>query len=186
MSTLSNLSKFVSTATVDTVDIDKSVSQDDALSEVRKIWKRKTGRWNADEKERFLDAIRENGISDWQRITRIVGTRTTTQCRTHYQKVCKKPEYKEALRQWKATQVEVSDFVTCDYMGNIYKAQVEAISKEKKAITVRFVCDKTQATYPISQWKDAYMETVTTGQKRKRAKNGPNSSKKSRVIIAPE
>ena len=42
----------------------------------------KTGRWNADEHDRFLQAMRIYG-KDWDAIEEYVGTRDSTHCRSH-------------------------------------------------------------------------------------------------------
>lgn len=54
--------------------------------------KMRNGRWLDTEHELFKIAIKKFGIS-WISISTFVKTRTTIQCRTHYQKFIQKPKW---------------------------------------------------------------------------------------------
>lgn len=48
------------------------------------------GRWSSDEHQKFLEAIEIYG-RDWKKVQGYVGTRTSTQARSHAQKVLPHP-----------------------------------------------------------------------------------------------
>ena len=62
---------------------DKSSTSQDMLSANRSGVNE--GRWSKLEHCSFLKALKENG-RDWKKVAKQVGTRTSTQCRSHAQK----------------------------------------------------------------------------------------------------
>mmetsp|Transcript_39216 Transcript_39216/g.80349 ORF Transcript_39216/g.80349 Transcript_39216/m.80349 type:complete len:471 (+) Transcript_39216:420-1832(+) len=56
------------------------------------------GRWTEAEKIRFDDAMRLYGRGRWKSVSKLVGTRTSTQCKTHHQKMQERLE-KEKKKQ---------------------------------------------------------------------------------------
>jgi len=66
--------------------------------------KRKNGRWSPDEHKKFLEAIDlfktyNQKTKDWKSVAEYVGSRYTTQCRTHAQKWWKKQQKKKKEQQ---------------------------------------------------------------------------------------
>lgn len=55
-----------------------------------------TGRWSKEEHQKFLEAIKIHG-RDWKKVQDYVGTRTSTQARSHAQKVLPHPSWAEAI-----------------------------------------------------------------------------------------
>ena len=56
----------------------------------------KQGRWTKDEHEKFLEAIQIYG-RDWKKVQYYVGTRSSTQARSHAQKVLPHPSSTEGI-----------------------------------------------------------------------------------------
>lgn len=57
-----------------------------------------TGRWSKEEHKKFLEAIKIYG-RDWKKVEGYVGTRTSTQARSHAQKVLPHPSAGEGINQ---------------------------------------------------------------------------------------
>ena len=57
-----------------------------------------TGRWTKEEHTKFLEAIKIHG-RDWKKVQDYVGTRTSTQARSHAQKVLPHPSSTEGINQ---------------------------------------------------------------------------------------
>lgn len=66
--------------------IDKQASADQSMF--------KHGRWTKEEHFRFLEALKRHG-KEWKRVQEHVGTRTSTQARSHAQKFLVKLEKKQ-------------------------------------------------------------------------------------------
>ena len=94
--------------------ISKGLVRSDSASEKASTAKR-TGRWTREEHFRFLEALKLFG-KEWKRVQQHVGTRSSTQARSHAQKFFVKLEKK---------QKTLEEFLAALDMDNLMKSMME-------------------------------------------------------------
>lgn len=85
-----------------------------------------TGRWNKDEHEKFIDAIRKFG-KDWKMVEQYIETRTGAQIRSHAQKF-----FNRLIKKYAIEKNQVIDFVHKTYNSSI-DSPLQSPKKKKKA-----------------------------------------------------
>lgn len=86
-----------------------------------------TGRWNKEEHDKFIDAIKQYG-KDWKQVEQHIESRTGAQIRSHAQKF-----FNRIIKRYNIEKNEVIDFVHNAYNSNI-DSSIQSPKRKKKSI----------------------------------------------------
>jgi len=84
-----------------------------------------TGRWNKEEHDKFIDAIKKYG-KDWKQVEQHIESRTGAQIRSHAQKF-----FNRIIKKYSIEKNEVIDFVHNAYNSNI-DSSIQSPKRKKK------------------------------------------------------
>src|SRR3990167_2775485 len=87
-----------------------------------------TGRWNKEEHDKFIDAIKQYG-KDWKQVEQHIESRTGAQIRSHAQKF-----FNRIIKRYNIEKNEVIDFVHNAYNSNI-DSSIQSPKRKKKSET---------------------------------------------------
>jgi SHAQKYF class myb-like DNA-binding protein len=85
-----------------------------------------TGRWNKEEHDKFIDAIKQYG-KDWKQVEQHIESRTGAQIRSHAQKF-----FNRIIKRYNIEKNEVIDFVHNAYNSNI-DSSIQSPKRKKKS-----------------------------------------------------
>jgi hypothetical protein len=110
--------------------------------------------WKEPEILKLFDAVEDQGITDWDRVSLFVGTRTPEQCRQKWYRISKKGEVKESLKQIpKKTAKELKSEKKREWIDKtattFYKKYGPA-QEPNEAPEIDMTLPKKQASLPLS------------------------------------
>lgn len=127
-----------------------------------------TGRWNKEEHDKFIDAIKKFG-KDWKQVEQYIESRTGAQIRSHAQKF-----FNRIIKKYNIEKNEVIDFVHNAYNSNLDSSIQSPKRKKKSEGPTTAVTVNPQVQKGLYVFNDISMK-----EEKPKLKNSKNSSRDS-------